>query len=174
MNYIANVLTGLRLSLALVLPILGASAGAGRLEIAVYLMLFAWMSDFFDGTVARQTERESSSWLGAHDLHVDMAVSAGLLLYMTQSHFVPAALAILYVLAWTIVFWRLGIEKASGSLVQALIYGWFLWVAGHEAPQAAIWVLVWMVILLAFTWRQFVGIVVPEFLGGMGKILRSR
>lgn len=170
----ADLLTLLRASIALLLPWLGYRQGASSLPLAVYLMLIAWMSDFFDGAVARTQPETDISWLGKHDLQVDMGASAGLLLYLRGADFISTRFALGYVLVWTVIFWYYGFSKATGSLVQAPIYGGFLWVAGQMSPQASLWVLIWVSVLLLFTWRKFIYEVIPEFLGDMGEVLRRK
>lgn len=166
----ADLLTGLRAGIALSLIWLGLNQGASALELAVFLILIGWISDYFDGALARRSAGPRSSWLGIHDLEVDMLAALGLLIYMAASGFISTALAYLYVLFWLFIFWRRGIDKAYGSLFQAPVYGYLLWLAYLRAPQALTWVLAWFVLNLAFTWRRFAIKVLPDFFAG----LRSR
>jgi len=170
----ADLLTGMRALIAFSLPWIGYRLGARAVPLVVYLLLFGWISDYFDGVIARQSPGKETSWIGKHDLEVDIAVSGGLLIYLLAADFVSPLIASLYVLFWAFIFIVYGIGKASGSLVQAPVYGRFLWVAGHLAPQAAVWVLVWVVANLVFTWRRFAYEVLPEFFADLGKVLRRK
>jgi len=171
---VADLLTGLRASIAFSLPWLGYRLGAAALPLVVTLMLIGWISDYYDGVIARQSPNKTISWIGQHDLEVDMTASAGLLIYLLGAGFVSLGVAAIYVLVWAIIFIRYGFSKATGSLMQAPIYGRFLWVAGQLAPHAAVWVLVWVVANLLFTWRRFAYEVLPEFFVGLSKTLRKK
>lgn len=170
----ADLLTTIRLLCALLLAWLGFSLGSSALTPATFLLLTCWVTDFFDGNTARRNPRHVPSSLGAHDLEVDMSASAGALLFLVGAGYVSSTAALGYVLVWMLVFWRYGVSKPTGSLMQAPVYGWFLWVAAHGAPLAFRWVLAWFAVSLLFTWRKFVYQVIPEFLTGMGQILHRR
>jgi len=168
----ANILTGLRAVVALLLPVFGALQGREALASSVYLMLVAWVSDYFDGTLARRHSSHRPSWLGAHDLQVDLLVAMGLLLYLLQSGYVSTLFALGYVVAWMLALRRFGMDKTTGSLLQGPIYGIFLWIAAQDAPAAALWVPAWVVVVLSISWRRFLGQVLPEFFAGLGRLLR--
>ncbi len=56
-------------------------------------MIANWTGDLLDGRIARRSRMVDHTWIGDHDLEVDMAVSTGLLVYMQQSGFVNIWLA---------------------------------------------------------------------------------
>jgi phosphatidylglycerophosphate synthase len=168
----ANFLTGVRAIVAILLPLLGFLQGASGVNSAVYLMVVAWISDYFDGVTARSRPGHKPSWLGTHDLQVDMLVAMGLLLYLVQSRYVSLPLAFIYVLAWALIFSRVTMDKTTGSLLQAPIYGIFLWFAAQDAPRAVLLVPAWIIVVLSISWRRFVGQVLPEFFSGLAGLLR--
>jgi hypothetical protein len=71
----ADLITLTRAVIGFCLAWLGISQGAAALPRAVSFLIAAWTSDVADGPVARRSRVQYSSWLGDHDLEVDMAVA---------------------------------------------------------------------------------------------------
>jgi hypothetical protein len=69
-------------------------------------------------------------------------------------------------------FLRFGVPRSLGMLVQAPIYGFFIWVAMIEAPDPGYWLLVFPVVITAITWPRFPQEVIPGFLDGMRKVFQ--
>jgi len=163
----ADLTTALRALVAVALVLLGFRAGPNLLQLAVLLMMVSWISDYLDGTLARANPQNPHSWLGDHDLQIDMSAAVGLLVYLVVSGLLAAWWGIIYFAFWTALFARYGVNNATGSAMQAPIYGYFLWVTARLAPQAFWWVAAWIAFLLIFEWRRFTQQVIPEFLGGL-------
>src|SRR5574341_2291346 len=92
----ADLITLMRFAIALSLPWLGLAQGAAGLPVAVWLMVADWTSDFLDGAMARRSRVAYYTWVGYHDLEVDMAVAAGLLAYLVFAGLVDVRLAGIY------------------------------------------------------------------------------
>jgi hypothetical protein len=58
-------------------------------------------------------------------------------------------------------------------LLQAPIYGWFIWVAVRDAPQAGLWLLVWIIAAVIITWPRFPRDIVPDFVGGIRSLVKG-
>lgn len=166
----ADLITWGRSALALALAAVGLVWPAGSLPLAVGLMLLDWTGDNLDGFFARRGPVGAHSWIGDHDLEVDMLVSLGLLVYLTGAGWLNVLWAGLYLLGWAIVFWRLGLQRPLGMLFQAPIYAWFIGVALIWATPAGIWIPVWVLALILITWPKFPREVVPGFLRGMRRV----
>lgn len=169
---VADSITGCRALLALVLVWLGWARGVAGLPLAIWIMLINWTGDTLDGTVARLSRRRYHTWLGDHDLEVDMTVAGGLLLYMVAAGFIDARLAGVYVLTWALVFWYLGASRSLGMLTQAPIYGWFIWIAIHHATTIGWLLVLWIVVALIVTWPRFPQEIIPGFLAGLRQLDR--
>jgi phosphatidylglycerophosphate synthase len=167
---VADLLTYLRGFLALALVWLGLTQGAAALSMAVYLLLLSWTSDSLDGPMARRSSRVYQTWIGDHDLEIDMAVSGGLLVYLVAAGFLDPPAAALYAISWALIFWRWGLARSLGMLVQAPIYAWFIWVAVRDARSAGQWLIVWIIAAIIVTWPRFPNMVIPDFLSGMRSI----
>jgi hypothetical protein len=102
-----------------------------------------------------------------------MTVSFGLLIYLLAAGFVDLRIAGLYLLVWALVFWRWGVPRSLGMLIQAPIYGWLLWVAMRDAPQVGGWAIAYIVAVVVITWPKFPREVVPGFLSGMRDVLEK-
>lgn len=168
---LADFITLLRGLLGFILVWIGINEGPNGLQKAVLIMIAAWTGDAIDGKIARHSKNHDNTWIGDHDLEIDMAVSCGLMVYLITSGFVPVWFASLYVLFWFVVFYRWRKVRVLGMLSQAPIYAWFTWVAITKLPNVGIWILVWMVVAIIITWPQFPQQVVPGFLHGFREFL---
>jgi phosphatidylglycerophosphate synthase len=166
----ADFLTLTRTLLALMLIWLGVAHGASGLPVAALLLFLSWTTDALDGPIARRSRLQYNTWLGDHDLEVDMAVAAGLLAYMLLSSFVSVQLGVVYALGWALFFWRWGILRSPGMLFQAPIYAWFIWLAVRGAPLCGALLVGWILAAILLTWPRFLDEVVPGFLDGMRAI----
>lgn len=164
---VADGLTALRGMIALALGVVGITQGVDGLYLAGWLQLLAWISDGLDGPLARNSRRQYRSWLGDHDLQVDMAVSVGLFIYLVSAHLIAPVVAGTYLLVWAVIFARWGFSRPLGMLVQAPIYGRFIWALVQAAPEVGYFALFWIVTLVAVTWPRFPRQVLPEFFSGI-------
>ena len=137
-------------------------------------MIAAWTGDILDGKIARREKDYYHTWIGDHDLEVDMAVSAGLLFYMISAGLVNVWIASLYILFWAVVFWRWRNLKVLGMISQAPIYGYFIWIALTRLPNVGVWIIVWIVVAIIITWPQFPEQIVPGFLNDLGEFIAKR
>lgn len=171
---VADIVTLLRALLGLGLVWLGVTEGVQGLQKAVLLMIAAWTSDVLDGKIARRERNYYHTWLGDHDLEIDMAVSVGLLFYLITSGFIDVWIASVYVLVWAFILWRWRNVTVLGMLSQAPIYGFFIWIAFTRMPNVGIWILIWMVVAIILTWPQFPKQVVPGFINGLQEFLTNK
>jgi hypothetical protein len=170
----ADLITVMRFAAAFILPWLGLTQGADGLPLAVWLMIADWTGDCLDGPLARRSRVYHHTWVGDHDLEVDMAVSGGLLVYLVLAGQVDARLAAVYLLIWGLIFWRWGVPKALGMLVQAPIYGGFIWVALRDASATGLWIVAWILAAIVVTWPKFPREVAPGFVAGMRQVWKHR
>lgn len=164
---VADSITIGRLFLGAALVWLGVSRGPSALPTVVWLMIINWTGDCLDGPIARKNHPFYHTWIGDHDLEIDMAVSVGLMLYLVGAGFVPRAAAGAYLAASLLVMWRLGIPKSLGMLFQAPIYGWFIVVAIRNAPSSGRFIPAWIIVAIIATWPRFPKEILPGFLVGI-------
>ena len=164
---VADLITSARVLIAFCLVWVGIVRGSAGLSLVAWMMIFDWAGDMLDGRIARRSRVQYRTWIGDHDLEVDMTVSAGLLVYLLEASFVNIWLAGIYILLWVGYFWRRGgIPHSEGMLFQAPIYGWFIWVALHDAPQAGWTIVIFLASAVVLTWPYFPKVMVPGFLKG--------
>ncbi len=168
---IADILTILRVVLAGVFVWLGFTQREAGLPLAGWLLLASWTSDSLDGPLARRSRVRYRTWVGDHDLEIDMLVAAGLLIFMAAGGIVDQRVAALYLLIWILYFIRVGVPRPLGMLSQAPIYGWFIWTTLRQAPATGWWLVGWILTMLVITWPKFPNEVVPGFLTGMREVL---
>jgi phosphatidylglycerophosphate synthase len=165
---VADSITGARALIAVCLVWLGIALEAAGLQLAAWLMIADWAGDMLDGWIARRSRVQYRTWIGDHDLEVDMTVSIGLLIFMVRARYVNIWLASGYLLLWVAFFaWQGGIPHSPGMLFQAPIYGWFIWIAVHHAPLAGWSIVAFIACAVIFTWPYFPKVMVPGFLGGL-------
>jgi hypothetical protein len=170
---VADLLTFSRVVIGVYLAWLGFTGGIDALPWVVWLMIADWTGDCLDGRIARRSRISYNSWIGDHDLQVDMAVSLGLLVYLAASGLTPVWAAVFYVLCWGFYFYRAGVLKSMGMLFQAPIYAWFIFAAVSRAPNPGLWLVVWIIAAILLTWPMFPNQVIPNFLDGMRKLKRN-
>jgi phosphatidylglycerophosphate synthase len=170
---LADLITWFRALMAPLLIILGLTAGRDALPIATWLLIANWTLDSLDGPLARRTDFSRQSWVGDHDLEIDVLFSAGLLGYMTASALVTWQITVIYLLFWPVVFGRLGIMQILGILFQARIYICFIHVAVRDVPQAALWLLGWIVAATIITWPKAPKVILPRFFGQLRDLFQS-
>lgn len=165
---VADLITLSRLLLLFVFAWLGVTQGAEALPFAALLLLYSWTSDLLDGSIARRSRVYYHSWLGDHDLEVDMAVSIGVLIYLLTSGFISLPVGIVYALIWVAVFWHWGLRRSPGMLFQAPIYAGLIWVSLRDAFYYGVIQVFWVLGAVVITWPRFPREVVPGFLAGFG------
>lgn len=171
---VADLITTTRALLAFWLAWLGIAGGEASLPTTVWLLILNWTGDALDGTLARRSSRQYHTWIGDHDLEVDILVSVGLLFYMFGAGFVDIRLLGTYALIFALIFWYWGFTRSLGMLVQAPIYGWFIWVSIQNDPSVGIWLVIWILAAVILTWPRFPNQIVPGFLTGMKEVVNLR
>lgn len=164
---LADLITGSRLFLAVFYLWLGLVRGVAALPLAGWLLLANWTGDCADGALARRGRSFHHTWLGDHDLEVDMLVATGLLAYLVAAGFVPVAWAGAYLLLSLAVFAVLGIPRSLGMLAQAPVYGWFIATALRHEPLVGWSLVLWIGAAVIITWPRFPREVIPGFLAGL-------
>jgi hypothetical protein len=167
---VADFLTLTRVLLVFILIWLGWTQGADGLPSAALLLMLSWTTDALDGPIARRSRLQYHTWLGDHDLEVDMAVAAGLLAYMILSGFVNTLIGAAYSVIWLLIFLRWGILRSPGMLFQAPIFGWFIWLSLTHNPIYGWLLVIWILCAVIITWPRFPNEVIPGFLDGMRAI----
>ncbi len=170
-KYLADLITIGRAFLAFLLAWLGLAWGRSGLVGATIIMLLDWTGDFVDGKIARLSHHPRQTWIGSHDVQVDVLVSLGLSVFLLGSGLVNQWVAFWYFVVWIIVFWRLGPDFNLLMLFQAPIYLYFIVIAVREAPNTGQLMIFWILLALAINWRRFYGQVVPDFIHGVHALL---
>ncbi len=167
MATLADALTAVRALIALLLV---AMVGQGRLDVAAALLATAWLTDFLDGKSARAATRPSH--LGHLDLAVDTLVGAGLMIGLSLGGYVNWGIGLLIVVllggGW------IALKNTSlSSALQAIAYGWFMWltysraVDGWWLPPAII------AIIATLNWHRFIHDSIPGFFAGIADLFSA-
>jgi hypothetical protein len=169
---VADLMTLSRGIMAFLVAGLGLFVGPEALPLVACIMIIGWCFDSLDGPIARRSQVYYHTWIGDHDLQVDMTVSVGLLIFLLGAGFVSWWVGVIYVLAWAIYFLRFGLTPAPGMLFQAPIYFWFIWMTLKGAPGFGALIIVFILAAMIITWPKFPRVMVPGFLAGMRKAFK--
>jgi phosphatidylglycerophosphate synthase len=169
---LADLLTASRVLFALIFTWLGLAGARESLPLAGFLLLASWITDLLDGPLARQSEA-NPTWIGDHDLEVDLVVSLGVLVYLVGVGYVEFAYAAVYVLLWVVIFWRWGWRRDPVMLSQAAIYLWFILVSVRHSPKVGWWLVAYPLVAVAVTWPRFPREIVPNFIRGMSRAIKD-
>jgi hypothetical protein len=169
---VADLITFSRGLMAIILAGLGLLVGKDALPLAAWLMIADWCGDMVDGPIARRSRIHYHTWIGDHDLQIDMTVSVGLLIYLLGAGYISWWVGVIYLLGWALFFLRFGVIPAPGMLFQAPIYFWFILTALRDATGLGVLIIVLIFAAVIITWPKFPQVVVPGFLEGMRKAFR--
>jgi cardiolipin synthase len=166
---LADTLTAIRLLIAIWIAWLGITGGQNALRMATIALILAWATDALDGPLARRDPSQRETWIGNHDLHVDMVVACGVLVYLTAAGFVPLPVSLGYLLLSGILLWFFrSVHLAWGLQVPS--YGKMLLVALQEAPLYGVLAVGWIGLTVVATWPRFPRETAPQFWGGMREL----
>jgi CDP-alcohol phosphatidyltransferase len=162
-KFIADVLTGVRFFLGLLIVLCAILADDGLLPLVVCLTLIGWTTDVLDGKMARMDHTGKKTWIGDVDFATDMILIYSGLLYFIAAGYLPF---------WPFFFYG----------IYAAVTG-FIWtkksvMMAVAAPIAAVpiilsfvhyplwgWVFVgWIVVDLIINWADFTD-EISEFIG---------
>ncbi|RJP29318.1 MAG: CDP-alcohol phosphatidyltransferase family protein [Actinobacteria bacterium] len=160
---IADVLTGVRFFLSLLIVLCAILADRGLLPLVVCLTLIGWTTDVLDGKMARMDSSGKKTWIGDMDFATDMIMIYSGLLYFIAAGYLPF---------WPFFFY--GIYAA----VTAFIWTKKSVMMAVAAPVAAVpiilsfvhypiwgWVFVgWIAVDLIINWSDFTS-EISEFIG---------
>ncbi|MBT8198332.1 MAG: CDP-alcohol phosphatidyltransferase family protein [Acidimicrobiia bacterium] len=164
---IADVLTGSRAVLAVAVMLAIASS---RFDWAAVFVTFAWITDFFDGRLARSTVHPTR--LGDWDLRIDITLGIGILIGLGWSGWVPWTA----VLVPMLVLGTLAIAMHNPSptmLLLAYIYLVFFWVLIAERPLGGWLPFAALPLIATLDWGRFTRVILPVFFKGIAALARG-
>jgi hypothetical protein len=161
------------LSRAVLVPLFvwfGFAFGVDALPAVIWLMIYNWTADSLDGPLSRRSEVEIRSWIGDHDLEIDMLISTSLGVYLVASGLLSWQVSAIYFVIWMVCFLWAGLNHSMGVLYQAPIYIWFLYIAFREEPLVSLSMILWMFVAMIVTWPKFPKVIIPQFFGGFKQL----
>ncbi len=151
---IADMLTGVRFFLALLIFLCAVFGEASLLPLVVCLTLLGWTTDVIDGKMARLDPLGRRTWVGDLDFAVDMFMVYSGLLYFITARFVPFWPFFLYMLyagATAFIWTKKSVIMAQAAPIAAMpIIFSFL-----HAPLWGWIFLGWIALALALNWKRF-------------------
>lgn len=167
---IADFITASRGLLGIVMIWLGLTQGVSALPTIILLMIVCWTGDFVDGGIAHLSRRPRHTLIGDSDIFIDLFVSLCLGTYLIAAGFVGPIFGCGYLIVWTLLLWRFGLDKNLLMLIQLPIYLDLILIALRIIPQSGTWLVVWVLIATIINWRRFTHQIVPQFIAGMRSI----
>jgi phosphatidylglycerophosphate synthase len=170
-KWLADLLTCTRILLAVYLAWLGIVVGKAALSSAMATVIVTWLTDLFDGPLARRDVIGRRTWVGDHDAEADLSVALGIICYLTFSGAVQPVvgwgLGLVMVALWVFVSHQIAWP------VYAVPYVIIIWLAFDEALFYA-WVAIgYLLLVLAVTWRRFRGQYLREFFEAVTSLIST-
>ncbi len=153
---------------------LGFSMGIKSLLIVTLLILLNWTLDSIDGPLARRRKDAVVTWIGKHDLEIDLLITTSVLIYMTAAGLVNWPVTVVYLLIWAVIFWLKGILAILGVIYQLPIYVWFLITILLEMPQLLLIMIVWPLLAIIVSWPKVPNVIVPDLIRGVAELFNKR
>lgn len=166
---VADLITAARGTLGLVMIWFGLTQGEQALPIVILMLILCWSGDFFDGMIARHSRHPRKSYIGNHDVQIDLFVSICLGLYMLLAGFASILVGVWYLIGWTVIFWWFGTDHNLLMLAQAPIYLCFVLIGLRDYPTLGYMMVIWLLLATTILWRRFSQEVVPNFI----KVMKS-
>ncbi len=170
---LADILTASRFGLAWVLLWLGISRGAAGLPSAVVILIIAWTTDVLDGPLARKDLSNRQTWIGDHDLEIDMSVSLGGLTFLVLAGYLAAWVAVSYVIICLIMLWLFRSQELAWA-VQAPPYAAMMFIALRHAPIYGLAIVAYLIVIIIATWPRFPQVTLPQFLSGIRNLSKTK
>jgi len=160
---IADMLTGVRFFIGLLIVLCAISANRGLLPLVVCLTLMGWTTDVLDGKMARMDPSGRTTWIGDRDFATDMIlIYSGLLFFITAGYlpFWPFFFYGIYAAVTAFIWTRKSVMMAVAapiasvpiimSFVHYPIWGWVF--------------VGWIAVDLILNWADFTS-EISEFIG---------
>lgn len=163
----ADLITTVRGVLGAIILWLGVTQGEQALSTVIPMMILCWSGDFFDGMLAKRSRNKRKTFIGDHDLQIDVFVSICLGAYLVLSGFVDILVGACYLIGWALVLWRLGMDRNLLMLAQAPVYLYFIVIGLQYYPLPGVMMVVWVVLATMILWKRFSQEVVPNFIHGI-------
>ena len=158
---VADLLTKLRVVLAVYIAWLGISRGPGSLAKVVAAVIVSWITDILDGPLARRDPRGKQTWIGEHDAEADLTTSIGLSVYLIFDGHMAAWLGIM-VLIVMLSLWVLHSYQLAWPFY-AMPYVVLVVVASKAEPLLGWALLLYLTGVLVVHWRRLKTRYLPEF-----------
>jgi hypothetical protein len=169
---LADLLTVCRVVLSLLIILLGIQSELETLPQVVLVLIIAWLTDLFDGPLARQDTHHPVTIIGEHDAEADLTTSIGVTVYLALAGYIPAAGALIFLLILTRVwFWH---SHQLAWPLYALPYALLLVLAFQEAPAYGRLMGAYVLTMLVISWPRLNDEFLPEFFEALESIRRPK
>lgn len=159
----ADTLTLARVPLAVLLAF---ATSTGRWLPGAAILVCGWITDTLDGILARRAP--GTTRLGPWDPIVDGMLGLGLIAGLAVGGYVPVTWLILAsILGGLLLTVR---SLASGMLLQAMAYGWFLWTLAIEEKDALVLLLAAIGLAAVTYGHRIPRVLLPRFFADVARL----
>jgi phosphatidylglycerophosphate synthase len=144
------------------------------LPVVTILILLNWTLDSIDGPLARRQKDAVVTWIGKHDLEIDLLITTAVLIYLTAAGTLSWPVTMVYLLIWAVIFWLKGILAILGVLYQLPIYIWFIITVFLEMPLLLLLMIAWPLLGMIVSWPKVPDVIVPELISGVTELFNKR
>lgn len=151
LKFIADVLTSFRLFISLLIILTGLIWGKDGLSVTFVLLLIGWITDVFDGFLARRDKEGKQTWIGENDLIVDVILAFSMIIYFTESGIISLWVSLFYFAFLILVTFVFTAWSLFATYI-GLSYGLCLLISYLYAPLFWWLFLIYIAVVLLVTW----------------------
>jgi phosphatidylglycerophosphate synthase len=155
---IADVLTSVRLMLAILILVYALIGSRDLLSLVISLVLIGWTTDILDGHFARADSEKRKTWIGDHEFFADEFLIYAPLIYFISADFLPFWPFFCYIIFAALVAF-VWMNTAYLMAISAPVAAMPMIIGFIHAPLMGWIFLAWIVLALVFNWKRFTQVV---------------
>jgi len=163
---LADLLTCGRLFISFLILFLTFRHGSMALPLVLLSVLTGWITDIFDGPLARADKRGKKTWIGENDFLVDTIFSLSLFIYLAKSNLISKSLILFLILVF--LSYLLLRSYFLIMLFMAIVYGSTILIALLSFSFIGILMILYSLFAMIFDWKRF-KLQVFQFIRGFEK-----
>ncbi|MBC8174070.1 MAG: CDP-alcohol phosphatidyltransferase family protein [Candidatus Marinimicrobia bacterium] len=150
----ADILTFFRIVIAFAIVIVGLLVGRNGITVALVLLLLGWLTDAFDGPLARRDPKCTRTWIGENDLIADVLLSLSIIIYFVLSGIISPSVFFFYFIFLSVS--TLVIKSRSFYVTFiGLSYGLSILISYYQSTMITWLFLFYIIIIPLLTWGHF-------------------
>lgn len=153
LKLVADLLTFSRAVIALVIVALSLFWPEPPLQAVIWLVWAGWITDALDGPLARRDRQSEETWIGEHDLLVDILLAVSMLAFLMGVGFISPLWTAVYAVVGLLFMLHFRNMGACMCFMFPIDLG-FMYVIWQRAPAQTRVILLYLAILAILRWDK--------------------